>query len=99
MKNSSRKHSNLFPVIMQLCAVALLGLAVGWSTTRYLHIARNASALFAILLLFLAHFFSIALHEGGHCLFGLLSGYRFLSFRIGSLILLKTSSGFRLGRY
>lgn len=99
MKNSSRKHSNLFSVIMQLCTAALLGLAVGWSTTRYLHITRNASVLFALLLLFLAHFFSIALHEGGHCLFGLLSGYRFLSFRLGSLILLKTSSGFRLGRY
>ncbi len=38
-----------------------------------------------ILILLLAFFLQIIVHESGHLVFGLLSGYKFLSFRIGSL--------------
>lgn len=41
------------------------------------------------LLLFLAYFLQIMLHETGHLIFGLLTGYRFSSIRFGSLILIK----------
>ena len=35
----------------------------------------------------------ITLHEGGHLVCGLLSGYRFCSFRVGSLMLMKADNG------
>lgn len=35
----------------------------------------------------------ITLHEGGHLVCGLLSGYRFCSFRVGSLMLLREADG------
>lgn len=38
------------------------------------------------------------LHEAGHLVFGLLSGYRFSSFRIGGLMLVKEEQGLRLRR-
>lgn len=41
-------------------------------------------------------FLEIILHEAGHLIFGLLTGYRFVSFRIGSLILIKNEQGLRL---
>lgn len=99
MKSNHPKNSKLFPLAFQLCIGTLNGLAVGWSTLRYLHTANYPSILFALFFLFVAYFLSVALHESGHCLFGLLSGYRFLSFRLGNWILLKTASGFRFGRY
>lgn len=40
----------------------------------------------------------ILLHESGHLVAGLLSGYRFSSFRIGSVMLLKTKSGLHFKR-
>lgn len=47
----------------------------------------------------LAFQMQVIVHEGGHLLFGLLCGYRFLSFRIGSLMLIKTGEGFRIRRF
>ena len=39
------------------------------------------------LFLFIGYLVQLPIHEGGHLLFGLLTGYRFVSFRIGSLTL------------
>lgn len=41
-------------------------------------------------------FLHIILHEGGHLVCGLLSGYRFVSFRAGSIVLVRQKDGFRL---
>ena len=41
----------------------------------------------------------ILVHEAGHLVFGLRSGYRFVSYRVGSLALIKGKDGFRLKRY
>lgn len=41
----------------------------------------------------------IVVHEGGHLLFGLLTGYRFVSFRVFSLTLLKVDGRLRLKRF
>ncbi|MDP3448665.1 MAG: hypothetical protein Q8S22_11490 [Eubacteriales bacterium] len=49
-----------------------------------------------LLLLFLAVFLQIILHETGHLVCGLLTGYRFSSFRIGSWMLIKESGRLRL---
>ena len=46
-----------------------------------------------------AFFVHIFAHEGGHLLCGLLSGYRFVSFRTGSITLVKTDGKYRLKRY
>lgn len=41
----------------------------------------------------------ITIHEGGHLVAGLLTGYRFLSFRVLSLTLIKKDGHFQLRRY
>ncbi|SHO44295.1 zinc metalloprotease [Anaerocolumna xylanovorans] len=50
----------------------------------------------AMILSFLLH---VILHEGGHLVFGLLTGYQFLSFRVGSLIWYKKDGKLHKGRY
>ena len=55
---------------------------------------------FAILIvaLYVALIFHIIVHEGGHLVFGLLTGYRFSSFRILSFMIVKDKDGFHLKR-
>ena len=48
--------------------------------------------------LYIAMFLQIILHEAGHMVFGLLTGYRFSSFRFMSFMLLKEESGMKLRR-
>ena len=49
--------------------------------------------------LVLAVWFSIITHELGHLFYGRLTGYSFVSFRIGSLMLIKNKDGFRVKRF
>lgn len=47
----------------------------------------------------LAFYAQLLLHEAGHLVFGLLTGYRFVSFRIGSVMLVRRGGRLRLSRY
>lgn len=57
------------------------------------------SVVCAILILYLALFIQICIHEIGHMVFGLISGYRFISIRFGSIIFYKTEKGLKVGKY
>lgn len=41
----------------------------------------------------------IIIHEGGHLIFGLLTGYKFVSFRVGSLTLIKEDGRFQFKKF
>ena len=51
--------------------------------------------LLLMVVLYLALFLQTIIHEGGHLVFGLLTGYRFSSFRIGSLMLVMENGKLR----
>ena len=48
---------------------------------------------------YIGYLLQLIVHESGHLVFGLASGYGFASFRIGSFILLKGESGFKMKRF
>lgn len=52
-----------------------------------------------LLVFFIGYILHIIVHEFGHLVFGLLTGYSFVSFRIGSFALIKENGKFRLTRY
>lgn len=56
---------------------------------------------FAILLvsMYAAMYLQIAVHEAGHLLFGLLTGYEFLSYRIGKLMIVKQNGKLSFKKY
>lgn len=61
---------------------------------------RMITTLIGCVLVFLiASFIAIIIHEGGHLVMGLLTGYRFSSFRVFSWIILKEKGRFVLKRY
>lgn len=85
----------------------LLGAACGVLIGKYLVTLRESgrsgsSVLLSFLALFAgmyaALFLQIIIHEGGHLLFGLLTGYSFSSFRIGNLMWMKEGEKLRFKR-
>ena len=52
-----------------------------------------------IFLFFLAFFIQAIIHEAGHLIFGLLTGYKFISFRIGSFMFIKENGKIRVKIY
>ncbi len=48
-----------------------------------------------LIAMYVAAFLQIIIHEAGHLVFGLMSGYRFLSFRIGNLMWIKENEKIR----
>ena len=49
--------------------------------------------------LFVSFFLSLIIHEDGHLVFGLLSGYKYLLFRIGSLTLIKRNNKYECKKF
>lgn len=47
----------------------------------------------AMAIMGVAFYLQIIIHEAGHLVFGLLSGYKFVSFRVGSFIIMRSDNG------
>ena len=85
--------------------MALSGAMVGIATALFVlrNVEEDGSILmmfiFALAIAFVSLYIHLILHEAGHLIFGLLSGYDFVSFRIGSLILVKEEGRYKFKRY
>ena len=58
-----------------------------------------SASIFALLCVTVSIFIHVPLHELGHLVFGVLSGYRFLSFRIGNLVIQRSSKGLNFKKF
>ena len=58
-----------------------------------------ASWMGAMLICVVAFFMQIIIHEAGHLVCGLLTGFRMVSFRIANIILVRHDQGWQLGRF
>lgn len=94
--------------IVIILASLVMGVAIGISIMTFLisYLGEDFSFgeymlyLCGFLLLFYAvYFVHIIAHEAGHLIFGLLTGYKFCSFRIGSTIIVKEDGKYKLKNY
>ncbi|MBQ8404377.1 MAG: M50 family metallopeptidase [Clostridia bacterium] len=94
--------------IVIILASLVMGVAIGISIMTFLisYLGEDFSFgeymlyLCGFLLLFYAvYFVHIIAHEAGHLIFGLLTGYKFCSFRIGSAIIVKEDGKYKLKNY
>ena len=98
MKTLSKLFRTVGQVLLLVVLSGLLGAACGWFMLQYelfdsLDTLQGPERI-AVLLWFVAafgltYFLEIALHEAGHLLCGLWSGYRFVSYRLGSVLWMK----------
>lgn len=92
-----KKYAGL---IIQLIIGGCVGVLAGVMAGKYLPEFETAWPLLIALVSFVFSFFiHIILHEGGHLVCGLLSGYKFVSFRVGSLILVKIDGKYHLKKF
>lgn len=98
MKKSKK---NVLGKLLTWGLILLLGMAAGYlgaSLAAKIGMASDALP-FLILGLLAGFFIQIILHEGGHLVFGLATGYGFVSFRVGSLMLIRRDGRFQWCRY
>lgn len=100
-KKTTRKNSPL-AFLLQFLYGAAMGLC-GMHGLLYADAASPGQLLLWVCWLVIAAaaalYGQVILHEGGHMVFGLLTGYRFVSFRIGSWMVQKENGKLRLHRY
>jgi hypothetical protein len=91
------RQGNSRATVLTLLICVSVGIAAGLILVRYLIRIYGDLTAEAVLVLYgslamclLGIYLHVILHEAGHLVFGLLTGYRFLSFRIYSITLVKT---------
>ena len=99
-KEKKFKWKKIIPVILFM----LIGGISGFYMGKYIALVSNEGEtpfkrLFntgiIILLMYIAIILQIIIHEAGHLIGGLISGYKFSSFRVFNLMLLKENEGFK----
>ena len=106
MNQSKKKKKIVWQQYIGMAFMMLIGVACGVVMVSYLDIATADRPLYQELLslaglflgMYLAFFFHMILHEAGHLVFGLLTGYRFSSFRVASFMWLKENEKLKFKR-
>ena len=85
-------------ILISLAIGAALGIALSSlinsiSSNESNTTSKIVEMVLLLVALFLGAYLQIILHEAGHLVCGLLTGYRFVSFRVGSLTLIKDANG------
>lgn len=92
MKNKTKSKKKSWQKYISIIAFVFLGGLMGYATVGYTDSFGQTSpfiGLFLLVMMFVAFFVHIIVHEAGHLIFGLLSGYRFSSFRIFNFMWVK----------
>ena len=93
-----KKKSKLGRHLISISFFTVMGVILGFAMIAFLEwqipegipsSERATRTCLMLVFLYLAWFIHVVIHETGHLICGLLSGYTFSSFRIGSFMLLK----------
>lgn len=94
--------------IVGLAAAMLLGGAGGYAIAAWADVNSGGKGSFldvlliiiiTVLYIYIAFFLQAAFHEAGHMICGLLTGYRFVSYRVGSFMWIRLDGKIRLKRF
>ncbi len=98
----NNKNKNKISILIYIISFILSGIAGATivATTRIENQETFLGVIFdmiiAVLIIIFSMFIQIIIHELGHLIFGLISGYKFNSFRIGSLVVIKQNNKIKL---
>ena len=106
MKKKKDKKSSL-GLIIQIVFGALLGFTIGYLgldnaiNNKLSGIQGNPFIFFfcLIAIFIITMYIQIIIHEGGHYIFGKLTGYKFTSFRVGSLTFIKEEEKIKIKKF
>ena len=103
MADQKKKKVNL-GVIVSMIFGGVLGFFIAMMLLKPDGNAEKSNISFLEYIIFLAAFYVLLylatiIHEAGHLVMGLLTGYKYLSFRVGSIVLQKTEQGLKFKKY
>ena len=100
-ENKKRRGIGVFlnVVIMLACVFPLLVLDSFPTAELINRIGLLAAEAYVIAVMIVSFIVSVMVHEAGHLVFGLMSGYGFCSYRIFNIIWLKTDDGIKVKKY
>lgn len=102
-QKKAKKQKQWKVILFQLGIGALVGFAIGIGLGALFDKLQMKPTIWDFisffLLLVVGYFLQIIIHEGGHLIFGLLSGYHFLSFRVGSITLVHLNGRWQWKRF
>lgn len=105
------KNSKVFKSILFIVVCLIIGIFIGFISSKYSskymdsnivgdNFFGKLTRMYGMLVLFLAGFLvHIIIHEAGHLIFGLMTGYSYVSFRIGSYTLVKQDKKLKIKRF
>lgn len=98
-----KKKSEILFIILMLSIGGVCGWVGATSFIQINKVNQNNNffvfMLFLLIMLYLSIFLQIIIHECGHMIFGMLTGYRFLSLRFGPWMLIKQNEHIHLKSY
>ncbi len=88
-----KAFSKILKILVFVMAI-FIGIPIGFTVSKMLSEGADGgrSLLELVFALLITYYINIIVHEGGHLVFGLICGYRFCSFRIGSLMMIRQGS-------
>lgn len=106
MKQAKKKKKIVWQQYIGAVFMMLIGVVCGFVMAEYLFLSSEDAPIYEKILslaglflgMYVAFFFHIIVHEAGHLLFGLMTGYKFSSFRIASFIWLKENGKLKMKR-
>ncbi|ASW42305.1 site-2 protease family protein [Clostridium isatidis] len=99
-KDIKKKLVQILGIIIYLLAFVALGYFIAFlSNSKTELVDRRDGGFIFLVSVALSFYLHIIIHEGGHFLFGKLTGYRLTSFRIGSITIMKEEDKIKLKRF
>lgn len=102
-EKSSKRVKKISRLLIGFLITAVIGYTIGYLSITWFPEASGGELFFIfpalIIFILLGYVIQILIHEAGHLVFGLLSGYQFSSFRVGNVVLFKQDGQFKTGKY
>lgn len=102
------KRKGRFGTLISIMCFVIIGLGCGLAVTPLIDYFIEGEGnifisimglLLMISLMYIAIFLEMAIHEAGHLVFGLITGYEFISYRVGSFTFVKEEGKIKVKKY
>lgn len=103
-KKKKIKIKTIIFSILDILICGAIGFIIGYLSDSFIDKNDNIFVFLfklscSLLILFISYLIHIIIHETGHLIFGLLSGYSFISFRIGPYVIMKENETLKLKKH
>ena len=102
--NKKKNHGDIAAKIIMLLTGAVCGIFIIFTMNFFGTLVKGPAAFLlmfaeAMIIMYIASFVQTIIHESGHLIFGLITGYKFVSFRIGHFMFIKEKGRLKIKLY